>query len=454
MRQLPVPRSLQMRLQLWVLLMATLVWVGAALMTWFDAQHEIDELLDGHLTQSAALLVLQADDADDDISDVPILHKYVPQVAFQVFIGQRLVTRSPNIGTTPLSDLRDGFATVRQPDGQTWRIYSTYNRRRNVTVMVAENLESRKSILWAIIRSMLRPMAIAYPLFGAVVWWSVRQGLAPMYDLRRLLGRRDPHATEPVPTRDMPRELRPLVQALNGLFDRIRDMVALERRFTADAAHELRTPIAAIRAQAQVALSANDMPQERAHALHQTLAGCDSAARLVAQLLTLARLEAAPASNGIAVDLGAVVRHIGAEKLPQAMVRQQQLELAVNMGTVVHADETLLGVLVRNLIDNALRYSSERALVRVVVGLQPAGCVEMLVEDSGPGMSEEAISHLGERFFRVLGSGQPGSGLGWSIVSRLVQVFGAQVEIGRSVELGGLSVRVRWPRLSPQTAPR
>ena len=171
-------------------------------------------------------------------------------------------------------------------------------------------------------------------------------------------------------------------------------------------------------------------------------------------MLTLARLEAAPASNGIAVDLGAVVRHIGAEKLPQAMVRQQQLELAVNMGTVVHADETLLGVLVRNLIDNALRYSSERALVRVVVGLQPAGCVEMLVEDSGPGMSEEAISHLGERFFRVLGSGQPGSGLGWSIVSRLVQVFGAQVEIGRSVELGGLSVRVRWPRLSPQTAPR
>jgi two-component system sensor histidine kinase QseC len=221
-------------------------------------------------------------------------------------------------------------------------------------------------------------------------------------------------------------------------------MVQSERRFTADAAHELRTPIAAIRAQAQVALGAGDDVAERTHALQTTLAGCDRASRLVDQLLTLARLEAAPAAQTTRVDLGAVVRRVTGDLMQGALARQQDVEVMAEKPCAVAAQEVLLGVLVRNLLDNAMRYSPAHARIRAQVRME-GGVAVLQVQDSGPGMSDEAISHLGERFFRVLGNDQPGSGLGWSIVRRVLAVMGAQAEIARSAELGGLSVTIRWP---------
>jgi two-component system sensor histidine kinase QseC len=239
-----------------------------------------------------------------------------------------------------------------------------------------------------------------------------------------------------------------LAQALNALLDRIGEMVISERRFTSDAAHELRTPIAAIRAQAQVALGAGDDVAERAHALQATLAGCDRATRLVEQLLTLARLEAASAAPAKRVDLSAVTRRIAADLAPVALARQQVLELQAQSACAVAADEILLGVLVRNLLDNAMRYSPPGAHVYVDV-VCVAGETRLTVEDSGPGMTREEMARLGERFYRVLGTDQPGSGLGWSIVKRLVTVFHAEVAVRSSTSHGGLAVEVRWPAGAP-----
>jgi len=273
----------------------------------------------------------------------------------------------------------------------------------------------------------------------------VRRGLAPLRALRGTLAQRTPQAAEPVSLQGMPRELAPLVQTLNGLLERINRMVQTERRFTADAAHELRTPIAAIRMQAQVALGAGDDVEGRVHALQTTLAGCDRASRLVDQLLTLARLEANPAMQTAApVDLSAVARRVAGELAQAARARGQELVVQADVPCAVAANEVLLGVLVRNLTDNALRYSPDGARVMLAVQAEP-GVAVLQVQDSGPGMSDESIAHLGERFFRVLGNEQPGSGLGWSIVRRLLDVYGAQAQIGRSVDLGGLSVTVRWP---------
>jgi len=237
------------------------------------------------------------------------------------------------------------------------------------------------------------------------------------------------------------------VQTLNGLLERIDRMVQIERRFTADAAHELRTPIAAIRMQAQVALGAGDDVAGRNHALQTTLAGCDRASHLVDQLLTLARLEAASAAPALPVDLGALARRVAAELVYVALGRQQEITVLVDADCPVAANEALLGVLVRNLVDNALRYSPDGARVDVMVHRHANGAV-LQVQDSGPGMAQDAIAHLGERFFRVLGNDQTGSGLGWSIVRRLLDVFGAEAQIGRSQELGGLLVRVYWPTLA------
>jgi two-component system sensor histidine kinase QseC len=191
-------------------------------------------------------------------------------------------------------------------------------------------------------------------------------------------------------------------------------------------------------------LGAGDDVVERRHALQATLAGCDRATRLVEQLLTLARLEANPAVSTVPVDLAAVVQRIAADLAPAALAKSQILELDAQTGCALAVDEVLLGVLVRNLVDNASRYSPPGAQIHVQVSQSSEGPV-LRVQDSGPGLSEEALQRLGERFFRVLGSDQPGSGLGWSIVRRLLDVFRARVQIEASTQWGGLSVTVTWP---------
>ena len=439
-----MPRSLQARLLAMVLSLVVIVWLAAAVFTWVDTSHELDELLDAHLAQFAALLVLEADGDEDDVGDIPFFNKYTQEVGFQVFIGGQLITRSPNAGTTPMSTVTNGLATVRKPNGEYWRVIGVNVPSRSVQAFVGEHVESRQAILRALLSNVLWPLAIALPLLAAAIWWSVYKGLAPLRELSHVLGQRRPQALDPVVLKDKPKEMRPLVSALNQLLLRIGDMVVAERRFTADAAHELRTPIAAIRAQAQVAMGAGADTGQRNHALQSTLAGCDRATRLVEQLLTLARLEADPQSGGAQANLAVVARRVAADLAPAALARGQVLELDAEADCIVTADEVLLGVLVRNLLDNALRYSPDRAKVVIMVDRQQGG-VQLAVHDSGPGMSEQAIQRLGERFFRVLGSEQPGSGLGWSIVRRLVDVFGARAQIARSPSLGGLCVTVLWP---------
>ena len=439
--------SLQARLLALVLGLLALVWLAAAVLTWRDARHELDELLDGHLAQAAALLVVQqaaAHDDDDEVSDAPALHKYAPRVAFQVFHAGQLIRYSAQAGTAPMSALANGFATVVLPDGAQWRVFSTLGAERDLQIHVGERLDARRDILRAVLRGMLLPLALALPLLTLALWWAVRRGLLPLRQLSRLLGQRQPQALEPVVLDKLPAEMQPLVAELNSLFERIEHLLESERRFTADAAHELRTPIAAIRAQAQVALGAGGDAAQRTQALHNTLAGCDRATHLVAQLLQLARLEQGPAASASVLDLSALAQQVAAELAPHALAAQQTLELDAPTRCEVRGDEPLWRMLLRNLLDNALRYSPPGARIRVAVARGAEG-VLLTVEDSGPGMTPEQIARLGERFFRVLGNERSGSGLGWSIVQRVVQALHAQVTVSRSPVLGGLRVTVRCP---------
>jgi two-component system, OmpR family, sensor histidine kinase QseC len=293
---------------------------------------------------------------------------------------------------------------------------------------------------------------LALPILAVALWWAVRRGLLPLRELSHTLALRQPHTLEPLAQAEMPTEMLPMIQALNDLFERIAHMIASERRFTADAAHELRTPIAAIRAQAQVAQGAGSDVAQREHALQATLAGCDRATRLVEQLLTLARLEAtSPTAMPAAleataprVDLSSITRHVAADLVPTALARQHTLELEAEAPCPIAANDMLTAVLVRNLVDNAIRYSPNGARIRVCV-LHEAAQSTLLVEDSGTAMTALEMARLGERFFRVLGGGESGSGLGWSIVKRIADVSHAQVQVSRSALLGGLAVQVVWP---------
>ncbi|MGZ5183720.1 MAG: ATP-binding protein [Caldimonas sp.] len=445
---LKLPNSLQGRLLVLVLGLVVAVWMVTVATTWLDVRQELDELLDSHLAQAAALLVVQQArdlEGDDHGVDAPTLHRYAPKVAFQVFHEGRLTLRSSNAPARPMIDsarrAETGFRTT-TIDGTAWRVFAAHGAERDVQVFVGEQVQSRNSILWAVLRSTLWPMLVALPLLAAAVWWAVRRGTAPLRKLGRTLAGRKPQVLHPVVLDGAPSEMVPTLDALNGLFGRIAELMESERRFTADAAHELRTPIAAIRAQAQVALGEGDDAQ-RNHALRATVEGCDRATRLVEQLLTLSRLEAGTAPALAAVELGAVVRQVVADLAPQALRARQVIEVDVGEPCPVQADPTLLAVLVRNLVDNAIRYSPREAKVKVAVARRQSR-VLLSVDDSGPGILQADLDRVGERFFRVIGNEQSGSGLGWSIIRRIAVVLDATVRVGRSSFLGGLSVEVEF----------
>ena len=444
-----MPRSLQGRLLLLVLGLVAGVWLATATLTWFDVRHELDELLDSHLAQAAALLVVQqAAEIDDDHRgvDAPTLHRYAPKVAFQVFHEGRLAQRSSNAPAEPMLEFKrraaDGFKTI-VIGGMTWRVFATHGNERDVQVFVGEQVESRNSILWAVLRSSLGPMLLALPLLALAAWWAVRRGVAPLRLVSRALAQRSPQALQPIAVKGAPSEMTPMLDALNGLFKRIAELLESERRFTADAAHELRTPIAAIRAQAQVALG-TVADGERLHALQATLQGCDRAARLVEQLLTLSRLESGVEHALVAVDLATLARQVVADAAPVALGKQQAIEVNATEPCMVRGDATLLSVMIRNLVDNAIRYSPASASVKLAVSNEQ-GVVQLALDDSGPGMSAADMDRIGKRFFRVVGSGQDGSGLGWSITRRIAAVHRAVVRVARSRSLGGLAVEVDFP---------
>ena len=445
------PRSLQGRLLALVLGAVTLTCFAAAVLTALDARHELDELLDGHLAQAAALLVVQQarTDGDDDEHgvDAPTPHKYAPKVAFQVWHEGKLSMRSSNAPRAPMhpddEHFRPGLRTL-AIGGERWRVFAAHGAEHDVQVYVGEQLSSRAAILRAVLRSLGLTLALALPLLALAAWAAVRGGLQPLRRLGAQLAQRQPQALQPVALPRAPTELQPLLDALNGLFGRIAALIDSGRRFTADAAHELRTPIAAIRTQAQVALGETD-DGRRAHALRATLEGCDRASHLVEQLLTLSRLEADATIPLGRIDLAALARRVAADLAPRALDRGQALAVEAEAPVPVTGNETLLAVLLRNLVDNALRYSPDGATVRVTLGAAPGAGARLRVEDSGPGLSEADRARLGERFFRVLGTAQPGSGLGWSIVRRIAAAHGAAVQVAPSAALGGLAVTVDWP---------
>ena len=443
--------SLQNRLLVTLLSVVAVIWLGAAVWVWRDASHELDELLDGHLAQAAALLVAQQthidNDDDDDVLDVTSMHKYAPAVAFQVFHLNLLVMGSPNVGAVPMATTPRGFSTVTLADGEAWRVFAARGDHSDVQVFVGERIHTRQEIVLTVLRGMLLPMLVALPLLALLLWSAVRLALAPLRKLSDQVSLREPHTLSPLPSEGLPAEMQPLMAELNALLARIALMVESERRFTADAAHELRTPIAAIRAQVQVAMGAGTNSDQRGLALQTTLAGCDRAARLVDQLLTLARLEVEGGGQQMAshVDLAAVAQGVAADLAPLALARGQELELEADAACLVHVHEGLLSILLRNLLDNALRYAPDGARIQVKVQ-RVAGHVHLVVQDSGNGMSQADMDRLGERFFRVLGHLQPGSGLGWSIVRRIAAVTGARLTVRRSDTLGGLQVGVAWPQ--------
>ncbi len=308
----------------------------------------------------------------------------------------------------------------------------------------SEARHAREEIVEALGESLVWPLATALPALALAIWIGVGTGLRPLRELRAQLARRCAADLAPLDSASAPQEIEPLVSELNRLFGRIEEALARERRLTADAAHELRTPLAVLSTQAQVARLAVD-DATRNEALDAMVSGAERAARLIEQMLTLARLEAGQTGAAAErVDLREVVRAAMAEAATRALAKSIDIGLAEGAPVGVDGYAGLLAVLARNLLDNAVRYTQPGG--RVEVAVRPEGAAAVLeVRDNGPGVPAQELAHLGERFHRLAGQTETGSGLGLSIVLRIAELHRGSVRFAAAPGGRGLAVTVSLP---------
>lgn len=335
-----------------------------------------------------------------------------------------------------------GFSNVTTSNG-TWRVYSAL--QGDTVVQVAQPLRVRRELAADMALRTVAPLCILFPFLGLLVWVAVSRGLAPVRDVAAEVQARDAGSLTPVADADLPEEIRPLTHALNDLLVRLDRAIDAQRAFIADAAHELRTPLTALKLRIQLAERAQD-EASRAAAFAELKQGYERAIRMVQQLLTLARQEpGASTSQAHPVDLAALARGVVADFAPAADTKKIDLGLHAEDGVAVEGDAETLRILLNNLIDNAIRYTPEGGRVDVAVAPGTTTCT-LTVQDSGPGIPEDELSRVFDRFYRVAGTGVEGSGLGLAIVKQIATAHHAEVRLYNTRP--GLCATVTFPRIS------
>jgi len=319
-----------------------------------------------------------------------------------------------------------------------------------VMVQVAENRAARNEFARQILARMVLPQLLLIMLAGFMLWYGVGRALAPLETLRREVESRSHRDLSALPIQHTPQEVRPLISAMNELLDRLSLALAAQQRFIADAAHQLRTPIAGLKTQTELAL--RQAPAGDAHTtLRQLRSATEQTTHLVNQLLSLARAEppGGRAHPSQRLDLHALARSATTDWVPRALERNVDLGFDTDSERVeIEADPFLLREMLNNLLDNAIRYTHAGGQVTVRVGFE-AGRPRVSVEDNGPGIPESERGRVFERFYRVLGTGAEGCGLGLAIVREIAQSHGAEVKLASAVDGTGTTVHVIFPAADP-----
>ena len=434
-------RSLRRRLLVALLVTVAAVTLVTAFLVYRMARQAIDALSDYHLRQIALTLRDQAPRGTVAGGE----GDFVIQIWDRD--GTRLYLSKPGSGLPENAEL--GFATVSAPPGD-WRVYSA--ELAGLIVQVAQPLRVRQELAVAAASRTLAPVLLMLPLLALLIWHIVGRALAPLNRLAHEVASRTPAALEPIPSADAPEEALPLVRALDELLGRLGAALVAQRAFVADAAHELRTPLAALELQAQLVERAPDGP-ERATALADLRAGLGRMTHVVQQLLTLARAEpeAGASSAGEPVGLADLVAQVIADH--DLLAEAKGIDLGASRAgedAIVWGDPASLRTLLANLVDNAIRHSPEGGRVDVDAGVL-AGRPYLEVSDHGPGIPSAERERVFDRFYRR-GGLDGGSGLGLAIVKAIAERHAARVAL-RDTPGGGLTVRLDFPPVPGRSPP-
>ncbi len=429
--------SIRLRLLLSLLAMLLMAAVVMGALTYRNVLAETEGLFDYQLRQMALSLRDQGAIAADQVG--PLTDEQLDFVIQIWTIDGRTIYASraheslPGRAVLGLADV-----TVR---GAVWRTFSVATGERVIQVAQPRQIRQRLAA-GAALRS-VTPLLLMTPLMALAIWWLANATLAPLRRLAAQVRQRDDRSLEALPQAGLPDELAPLVSALNALLARLGGSLETQRAFVSDAAHELRSPLTALKLQVQLLERATDEATRR-EALAGLSQGIGRAARLVEQLLTLARSEpGAPAVPMHSLDLAETVRQSLADAVALAAARDIEIEMVAQASPQVVGDAGELSVLVRNLVDNAIRYSPRGARIGLRVDQQD-GAPLLQVDDSGPGIPAAERERVFDRFYRGSTGDEPGTGLGLAIVRGIATRHGATVTLDDSA-LGGLRVTVRFP---------
>lgn len=443
--------SLRNRLLVSLMSAAFLLWLVFGVVTYRAARIEAGEMLDGQLAQTAHLIIAQMQQAQIEpnsqqqlirLANGNEVHAYEQSLEFQVWDANgKLRVHSDNAPIVPIAH-HDGYADIRQA-GQPWRMLALWAPGRGFQVQVAEPVKDRENVAYDMATRSVLPMLLALPFLAALIYLAVRQSMRPLDEVALSVSTRSKNNLSPIDIGVIPREARPLIDALNCLLERLASTLEFERRFTADAAHELRTPLAAIKVQAQVCQMSTDEAM-RSHALAQVTCSVDRASRLIEQLLRLARLDPLHGIvDTVSFDLGPLVQDVVNELHPAAQEKSLSLEFARPPGPVpLRGDPETLRVAIRNLLENAIRYTPEGG--QVSAGIQRSDLsVRFWVRDTGQGALADDLPHLTERFYRGKHVAAGGSGLGLPIVKRVAELNDARLYLG-NLPGSGLEAVLEW----------
>jgi two-component system sensor histidine kinase QseC len=449
--------SLKGRLFLILVAATSLIWLAATCWIYVGATREVESVLDARLQEAARMVLSLASgngvgvaQKDGDHGHTPEIPNYERQLSCQIWsLDGRLVARSSGAPNENLSDRRAGFSE-RLINGETWRVYTAEDTAKGVRVVVGDRLGQREHLVGEIIKGLLAPLLLTIPLLGLLIWASLNGGLRPLQALARELGRRGADDMSPVEAGKIPTEIRPVVTALNNLFLKVRDAMRREREITAFAAHELRTPLAGLRTQAQIAMVAGDRAVRDA-ALRQIVVAVDRTTRMVRQLLAMAKLDSTHAAKQSSVNIGEVIAEV-LDALPASdQVAAVRLDPALK-NSVVTANRELLLMAIRNLHENAARHMSHPGNIRWSTE-KSAGALTVFIEDEGPGIPDDEIALVTNRFFRGRHKSALGSGLGLSIVDLALRASSAGLVLQNRTDTRGLRAQIVWQIAGHQTAP-
>jgi two-component system, OmpR family, sensor histidine kinase QseC len=451
--------SLHGRLLLTILIVILVIWGG-----WFGCQ-----VLQTRQQQATAWDEISRDTAEKIITSVPrdlALTSQPPgfrmpesggpgqrqhRMSFQIWLkdGARLLLGSPLIGGNPLKpDFRDGRAVVHIGDEE-WRVFALSDAENLIQVQIGKPQSELDAAARYQLQITLLAAIVTFVLLAAAIWLVICLSLRSVDRLQAIIQARHSLDLEPLPNTELPSEIQPLVDSFNRLLVQLSGALEGERRFIADAAHELRTPLAALTAHAELALSARDGRSER-EALLSLMAVVKRSSRLSEQLLDLARIDSRPEAGGSqAIELHELVLLIARDFEVMASKKQQTLSLQIEPCTMNgYLDE--LGILVRNLIDNAVRYAREGGRIEIAcknaTAVGGARELRLSVADDGPGVPAEEREKIFNRFYRVAGSSERGSGIGLSLVSRIAQLHGASIEVSEGIAGRGFAVTLSFAK--------